>query len=333
MTTNFNQDGAIYTPIETSKYGKEQIEFIKRNQHRALRFFIPGIDKYFAPILPGQACAVIAQTSNYKTGFMYAWEDHAARQLETEGRRDEIILHVSVEETIEEQAYLLLGIETGEDAGDLARGEVQDWGRLEAAAIKIGTIPIYRIGDSLARADEFPNLYLTNIFRAIKHLRDVILEERKQIAAIFFDYLQAFPFDPEIKNVPNIEVQRRLQVREDVYRLRRCATFFNCPVVVNVQAKQILSDAPSKAMYIPGKYDGEESSAIGQRFQRVISLWMPKMNWPVGSKVEYGDIGYMVDENLLWVKVCKQQGRLPSGRSWPCRVDFQRNRILVSSEM
>lgn len=332
MSTEFSPDVAIYTPIEAAKYGKAQIEFIKRNQHRALHFFIPGIDRYFAPVLPGQAVAVIAQTSNYKTGFMYAWEEFAARQLESEGR-DEIIIHVSVEETIEEQAYLLLGIETGEDAGELARGEVQDWGRLEAAAIKIGTIPIYRIGDSLARAEEFQNLYLTNIFKAIKHLRDVILEEKKQIAAIFFDYLQAFPFDPEIKNVPNIEAQRRLQVREDVYRLRRCATYFNCPIVVNVQAKQILSDAPSKAMYIPGKYDGEESSSIGQRFQRVIGLWMPKMNWPIGSSVEYGDVRYTVDENLLWVKVSKQQGRLPSGRSWACRVNFQLNKILVSTDL
>lgn len=330
MTTEFDLSRAIYTPSEVATYGKRAIEDIRQNQERALKFFIPGIDDYFAPVLPGQVVGVIAQTSNYKTGFIYAWEEFAAKQLEAEGRTDEIIIHVSVEETIEEQAYLLLGIETGEDAGDLAQGQVQDWDRLEEAAVKIGTIPIYRIGDSLARADEFHNLYLSNMARAIMYLRDEILEGKKKIAAIFWDYLQAFPFDPEIKREGNREAQRRLQVREDIYRLKRAHAVLKCPGVVAVQAKQILSDAPSKSMYIPGKYDGEESSAIGQRLQRVISLWMPKMNWPVGSKVSYGDLEYKVDENLLWVKVCKQQGRLPSGRTWPCRVDFQRNRILVN---
>ncbi len=297
-----------------------------------LKFFIPTINQYFAPLLPGELCAVIAQTSNYKTGFIYAWQEYAAQQLEADGRTDEIIIHVSVEETIEAQAQLLFGIEMGEDAGEIARGQVQNWDALENAAAKISSVPIFRIGDSLARAEDFPNLYLSNMVRSINYLLEVILEGKKRVAAIFFDYLQAFPFDPETKRESR-EAQRRLQVREDIYRLRRAAAHFKCPVIVAVQAKQILSDAPSKSLYIPGKYDGEESSAIGQRATRVISLWMPKMNWPLGSKVSYGDLEYRVDENLLWVKVCKQQGRLPSGRGWPCRVDFQRNRILVSSEL
>jgi hypothetical protein len=329
-TQEFNPATAIYTPSEVATYGKRAIEEIKQNQERALKFFIPGIADYFAPMLPGQLCGVIAQTSNYKTGFLYAWQEFAAKQLEAEGRTDEIIIHVSVEETIEEQAYLLLGIETGEDAGDLAQGQVQDWDRLEQAAVKIGTIPIYRIGDSLARADEFHNLYLSNMARAIMYLRDEILEGKKKIAAIFWDYLQAFPYDPEVQRYGNKEAQRRLQVREDIYRLKRAHAVLKCPGVVAVQAKQILSDTANKSMYIPGKYDGEESSAIGQRLQRIISLWMPKNNWPVGQKIDYGDLTYTVEESLLWVKVCKQQGRLPSGRGWPCRVDFQRNRILVS---
>lgn len=331
MTSEFEPGRAIYTPGETAKYGKDAIEEVWRNRDRMLKFFIPGIDDYFAPLLPGELCAIIAQTSNYKTGFIYAWQEAAAKQLEADGRNDEIIIHVSVEETIETQAQLLFGIEMGEDAGEIARGQVQDWDALEQAAAKISSIPIFRIGDSLARADDFPNLYLSNMVRSINYLLEVILEGKKKPAAIFFDYLQAFPVDPETRRGEmNRDAQRRLQVREDVYRLRRAATHFKCPVIVAVQAKQILSDAPSKSLYIPGKYDGEESSAIGQRATRVISLWMPKMNWPIGSKVSYGDLDYRVDENLLWVKVCKQQGRLPSGRSWPCRVNFERNRILVN---
>lgn len=330
MSDDFKPERAIYTPVEVAKYGKKAIEDIWRNQDRMINFFIPGIDQYFAPALPGELIAVIAQTSNYKTGFLYAWEEAIANQLKAQGRTDEIIIHVSVEETIEVQAYLLYGIEMGEDAGELARGQVQDWGRLEQAAVKISGIPIYRIGDSLARAEDFPNLYLSNITRSIKYLTETILEGKKKVAALVVDYLQALPIDPETKQHANKEALRRLQVRDDIYRLRRAAAHYNCPVIVAVQAKQTLSDAPSKAMYIPGKYDGEESSAIGQRATRVISLWMPKMNWPLGSRVDYGDLSYKVEENLLWLKVCKQQGRLPSGKAWPCRINFEQNRILVS---
>lgn len=326
MTIDFNPATAIYTPSEVSKYGKEQIDFIRKNQHRALRFFIPEIKDYLAPILPGQVCAVIAQTSNYKSGFCHAWEQDAALQLKEEGREDEIIVHISVEEVIEEQAYLLLGIESGEHAGDLARGQVQDWNRLEAAAVRIADIPIYRIGESLARADDFPNLYMSNMIRSIKYMRDELFKSKKKIAALFFDYLQAFPFDPEVRKSGNKEAQRRLQVRDDIYRLRQAAAYFNAPVVVAVQAKQSI-EAP-QAMHIPGIYDGEESSAIAQRCDRIIQLWMPKMNWVPGSQVDYKGLRYRVDDNLLWVKVGKQRGRLPSGKSWMCRINFNKNIIL-----
>lgn len=331
MTTDFNPATAIYTPVEVSKYGKEQIDFIRKNQHRALKFFIPGIDDYFSPLLPGQVCAVIAQTSNYKSGFLHAWESVAAQQLKSEGREDEIIVHVSVEEGIEEQAYLLLGMETGDNAGELARGQVQDWDRLEAAAVRIADIPIYRIGESLARAEDFPNLYLSNMIRSIKYMRDDLFKRKKQIAALFFDYLQAFPFDQEIRKSGNKEAQRRLQVREDIYRLRQAAAYFNAPVVVAVQAKQILT-AP-KDMYIPGIYDGEESSSIAQRSDRVIPLWMPKMNFPLGTTIEKDKVKYEVGDNHLWVKVGKQRGRLPSGRSWLCRIDFAKNIILKDTSL
>jgi len=195
------------------------------------------------------------------------------------------------------------------------------------AAIKIGTIPIYRIGDSLARAEDFPELYLSNMIRAIKFLRENLLGRKLKIAALFFDYLQAFPFDPETRRMSDKEAQRRLQVREDIYRLRQAGAYFESPVIIAVQAKQTLPNAPKQLM-IPGIYDGEESSAIGQRSDRVIQLWLPKMNWPLGSTVDYGDFHFTVDENLLFIKVGKQRGRLPSGKTYKCRIDYQYNQIL-----
>jgi hypothetical protein len=324
--TEFDPKTAIYTPAQVATYGLEAIEAMQKAKTRLLSLGIPGVGDYFAPMMPGQVCAVIAQTSQYKSGFLHCVEHHVAKQLQREKRDNEILVHVSVEESVEEQAYLEFARESGEDAGRLARGEVQDWGRLEQAAIRVGTIPIYRIGDSLARAEDMPDLYLSNMIRAIKFLSEELLGRRLQIAGLFFDYLQAFPIDPEVRGAVH-DQQRRLQVRLDMYRLRQAAAYFKCSVVVAVQAKQKLDGAAGPNMLIPGIYDGEESSSIAQRCDRIIQLWMPKQTHAIGTVIEYRGMQFTVDENLLWVKVGKQRGGLPAGRTWKCRIDFQKNLI------
>lgn len=331
MTTKkqkeFEPKSAVYTPDETSAYAVEAIERIRSNKRRSAKLDIGGIKDYFSPVLPGQVTAIIAQTSHYKSSFMHFWERKIAHQLVQEGREDEAIIHVSVEECVEEQAFLFLANETGEEAGKLARGEVQDWDKLLAASVKIASIPIYRIGDSLARAEDLPNLYISNMVRAIGKLTSgEVTGQPVKPAAIFFDYLQAFPFDPEIKSA-ELKDQRRLQVREDIYRLRKAASTYLCPVVVGVQAKQQLNRPGRGNMDVPGMYDGEESSAIAQRCDRIITLYMPAKNVTVGDYVHFGGEEIEVEENMLFVKIAKQRGGLPSGQTWLCRIDFSRNEI------
>jgi len=322
----FDPKEAVYTPDESSTYAIEAIKNIRANKRRSANLNIAYIRDYFSPVLPGQVTSIIAQTSHYKSSFMHFWERQIAHQLVEEGREDEAIIHVSVEECVEEQSFLFLANETGEEAGKLARGEVQDWDLLLAASVKIGSIPIYRIGDSLARSENMPNLYLSNMVKSIKKLVDgEVTGKPITPAAIFFDYLQAFPFDPEVKRA-NLTDQRRLQVREDIYRLRQAASHFKCPVVVGVQAKQSLA-AVRGDLDIPGMYDGEESSAIAQRCDRIITLYMPAKNKPVGSWIDFGTKSVEVSDNMLFVKIAKQRGGLPSGQTWLCRIDFARNEI------
>ena len=328
----FEPRTAIYTPAEVATYGLQAIEATRQNQARGLSIGIADVRDYFAPLMPGQVCAIVAQTSNYKSGLLHAIERHAAYQLQEQGREQEILVHVSVEECVEEQAYLMFARESGEDAGRLARGEVQDWDRLQGCAVGIGTIPIYRIGDSLARAEDMPHLYMSNMIRSIKFLVEEMLDWRPVVAGLFFDYLQAFPIDPEIRAAVQ-DQQRRLQVRSDIYRLRQAAAYFNCPVFVGVQAKQKLDGAPGANMLIPGIYDGEESSSIAQRCDRIVQLWMPKMTHAIGSVIDHKGITQTVEEDVLWMKVGKQRGGLPSGKSWKCRVNFQRNEIAPVVEV
>ena len=332
MTTEFKPRSAIYTPAEVSAIGVERVRELEKNKHRAMPLDIAEIRDYFAPLMPGQLCAVIAQTSHYKTGFMTFWERRLAEYLEKQGRENEAIVRIDIENQMEDIAFQGFAELSGQSLGDLARGHVQDWDKLMEAAIKLGSIMVYRIGSSIARAEDMPNLYLSNMVRSLRYMRDELLEEGVNIAALFVDYLQALPIDPEMKQV-EAKNQRRLQVRQDIYRLRQAAAYFNCPVIVGVQAKQTLQGAPGPNLLIPGIYDGEESSAIAQRCDRIIQLWMPKMTHQVGSNIRHKDMGFDVSENMLWVKVGKQRGGLPSGRAWPCYIDFESGNIAPSAEI
>lgn len=320
----------VYTPPEVATAGLNAIRQIKAAKEDgtlgAVGLGIPGIRDYFAPMLPGQICAIVAQTSNYKSGFMHCIERLLADKLAATNR-PEVIIHVSVEEGVEEQAFLAFGRETGEDAGRMARGDVQDWSRLEAAAVRVAGVPIFRIGDSLARAEDMPNLYLSNMDKAIFALvSGQVTGQPVKPAALYFDYLQAFPIDPEIKAAAH-DQQRRLQVRSDVFRLRQMAARYACPAFVNIQAKQHLDGAAGPNFLLPGIYDGEETSSIGQRFDRMITMWMPKMTHTLGDLIKHNALTFTVDENLLWVKVVKQRGGLPSGKTWKCRINFANNMI------
>jgi hypothetical protein len=205
---------------------------------------------------------------------------------------------------------------------------VQDWSKLEQAAVRVGQIPIYRIGESIARAEDMPKLYLSNMIRSLVDLVDgKVSGEKIKPAAIFFDYLQAFPIDPEIQANGDVNTQRRLQVRSDLYRLRQAAAYFDCPVVVAIQAKQFLDGAAGKDWQVPGIYDGEESSSIAQRSDRIIQLWMPKQTHPIGYEINHKAVSFTVTENIIVLKVGKQRGGLPSGRSWMLQVDFAKNEI------
>lgn len=331
-TSEFNPKTAIYTPGQTATYGLNAVKQSKETFDSGVGITIPiaEIRDYVPPVLPGQIMAIIAQTSNYKSGMLHFIEHQSATDMAMKGEKGHILIHVSVEECIEEQAYLELARDSGEDAGDLARGIVQDWSKLEQSAVRIGDIPIYRIGDSLARADDMPLLYISNMIKAIDALvAGDVLDWRPKVAGIFFDYLQAFPIDPEFRSESR-DQQRRLQVRSDIYRLRQLSRKYMCPVIVAVQAKQHLDGAHAPIM-LPGQYDGEESASIAQRCDRIVTLWMPKSTTNVGESIVTKDGSFVVQDNQLWIKVAKQRGRLPSGKVWRCIINYQNNTIALEA--
>jgi hypothetical protein len=326
---------AIYTPAETTRLGLQEVERAEENKHRTVKINIPAMQSYFKEMLPGEICAILAQQHNFKSGQISSWEYSLARQLFKEGRKDEIIVHVDVETVIEHQAAQIYSYMTGIPAAAIMRGQVNEWKELKVAVSKAGAIPIYRIGASLGRDGiGFEDLYLSNVFSAIKYIQghdqnNRLLDREVTIAAIFLDYLQAFPIDPQVSREA-IRNQRRLQVREDVYRIRNAAREFMCPIICGVQARQELRYHLGINMMLPGAYDAEETSSIAQRFDRVISFWMPKTTHSIGSELKHGDLRFRVTEDLIWSRVCKQRGGMPSGACYPLIVDYDTGRMTLA---
>lgn len=320
-------DQNIYAPNEKSTLGYEQAQRAASHSQFGIELDIkgttPAVKDYFAPLLPWEICAVQAQTSNGKTYFTNFWERQIVDQLKRQNR-DEIIIHVSLEESIEAMAFQDYGRILKQKPADFARGAFTDWARMLMAKKEIDGIPVWSIGESANTPDDAPELTLSNIYRSINELvSGRITGEPWKPAVIIVDYLQALPIDPETKSAQKQE-QRRLQVMSDVFRLRKMTTALQCPIIVPLQAKQELSGNNLPYM-IPGVYDGMETSAIATRFDRIISLWMPKTTHIVGQYASNKDnsTSILVKENQAFMKVNKQRGSLPAGMVWELKVDFE----------
>jgi hypothetical protein len=318
----------IYSPHETAMVGYKQAKRAAEHSQFGIELDIPGtvpaMKEYVPPLLPWEICAIQAQTSNGKTMFTNWWIRKIAEQLKRQKRDDEVIIHVSLEETVEAIAFQEYGRILSQKPADFARGAFTDWKKMQWAMGQIDKTPVWTIGDSSERPENAPELYLTNIYRAIKALVDgEITGSKIKPAVVIVDYLQALPIDPEVKQASR-EQQRRLQVAQDVFRLREMTTHLECPFIVPLQAKQELQGNNEPYM-IPGTYDGMETSAIATRFDRIFSLWMPKTTHLVGQTVfdkEKNPL-FRVEENQVFFKVNKQRGGMPAGMVWQLKVDYE----------
>lgn len=226
---------------------------------------------------------------------------------------------------------LALARRSGNPVSLLSRGEVIDVGKLQAASTEVSGTPIVYVGESIrgkrSKSGMIDSMNLTNVFNAI---RDICVQTDMTAAMIAIDYLQALPIDPRLASTAEPINQRRLQVRADTYFTRRAGMFFGCPMFMGVQAKQVLGSGPKKdsspSHQQPGMYDGEESASIAQRSDRILTTWMPARSYPVGTVVSLGAAGsetISVEDDMLLVKVAKQRGFLPAGKTFMFRVAFE----------
>ena len=321
----------IHSPHEVAMNGYEAAKKAAENKNFGIELDISGTDikDYFAPLLPWEICAITAQTSHGKTFFKDFWKKQVAKQFKAQ-KRDQIIVDVHLEETIEAVAFAEYGQRLGVRPADLARGSYTDWGKMKGIMTEMDGIPVWHVGVSANDPKDAPPLTLSNIYRSIDALKDgVITGEKWDIGLVSVDYLQALPIDLENQKAKR-ENQRRLQVAADVNRLRAMTAHLECPIIIPLQAKQTL-EGNSPPYYIPGTYDGSETMTIATRFDRIISLWMPSQSHSdlIGSEIVGKDGRRVsVSQNNAWLKINKQRGGLPSGKAWELEIDFDKHEYI-----
>ncbi len=328
-----------WLPGEFAAAGMEDIALAQKDGTKWLDINVPVMKGYFAPVRAGQLISIIGQPSMGKSLLMHYLNSQIAKQIVKEERSMEAVFHVSVEEPLEDMAMLSLARASGQSVALLSRGQVSDMSGLERAANELAATPIIYIAESIASRRNTSGLIdaltLTNIFNAI---RDICRQTGYTPAAIVIDYLQALPIDPRLAKSTEPINQRRLQVRADVYFCRRASLFFGCPIFLGVQAKQTLGgyirkDGPP-VVQLPGMNDGEESSAIGQRSDRILSVCIPARVYPVGTTAQLGPNpgeALTIEDTQFLVKVVKQRGMLPAGKSYLFNVDFDTGLLIPAS--
>jgi replicative DNA helicase len=301
----------LYTGPDVSTYTMEIIESRRASKAPLLKTGIATLDHYMRPWLPGELIFVMAFTSHGKTSLMQAMTRNVVRQLQDAGVEDQIAVYASWETLVEELGLYDLASMTGVDGALAWYGKHSDADavKLQTAAMRRAGMPLWVLGYSLKRRRLERPMTVDAIDEAL-HLMEE--EHGVRPAVIFADYLQ-------IIAVEDMHVDRRVQVMNNVDKLREMGRHTGAPVVVGCQAgRQILE----RRFKLPEIGDGQESSRIEQDADKVLALWYPCKTEEDGEIID--EMELTVSPDLMVMGVRKQRHG-PSGAVFPLRFDPNRD--------
>jgi len=289
MVATFNPAAYVLTSKETVDKKHARDEFVKQNGHLALEFPVEGLEKLIPPIQMGEVGIFGAGSHHGKSLFLKHWIFKAQQKIESAKRRA-IIAYVS-----------------HEDTGEMtAQQQIKKYGGNEL--LYQDDLFLY-IGRSFGmRQEDIAELYMTNIIRALEFARLSKFAEPMPFGAIGYDFIQKTPPDPERRKMTT-DMQRRAQVADDSARIGNAAVYFQTPIIVAAQTKLKgkLDSAYSAEMQIPGDGDFEEAKEIYQYADHAITAWLPRMDYPVGKKIESGKWNFEVTKNLFFIRSIKSR--------------------------
>jgi len=269
-------------------------------------FGLPSVDEKVIPFHPGDMVAFVARPGHGKTSILaYLARAEAKRIQKREAAETEAVVYVTWEQVTEE-INAVLDIGGSYTVSDIA------WGRasldaVEGQARKRAGMPIWLIGDSLARTDAHsPRMYPDAVFAAIESMAE---DYGVKPTLLCFDYIQLIPIPAQ--------ADRMKQVTEAAHRCKELAKRVGCPAAVAVQARR---EVDSRDIKIPGLWDAQWASSIEQTSDKYFSLWRPWLTEDRGGVIDIDGRPVPVTENLLILSMQKQ--RFENGRwTWALWFD------------
>lgn len=281
----FNPHSFVKTANQTWADKLAFDKFIDENQALAMPFHVEGLEDRVPPQYPGELAIYEARSHHGKST---ALRDAAFK----------------AQKRIEDSDQFFVGMVSLEDTSETtAAKQVAKYGN----PLEYQDDQFIFVGNSFNMSmEDMGELNVGNIIRAL----DYGIEQfpaKKGYSAVFLDYAQIIPPDPERRMMTNND-QKRLQVADDVRRLFHAAKHFKCPVGLASQALiKGQRDNYTTKMKIPGAADMAETGELYSIPDIVYAYWQPKHDHPIGSRVEEGGWGFEVTPNLCFVRILKRR--------------------------
>lgn len=296
----------IFRPSKIQEYAAEVILDRYENKDIGRETGIAELDYQtggdFLPMRPGELVGVLGYTSNYKSGFMsYVMRHHATllRKAYEAKEHNFIVVSVLWEQSIEEQAIVDIAQITHLDSTKVMSGSITDHElkELQRGAIERGKLPWWLVGHSIKSKSRRPRLSMTEVEHSFYRIKEAGFEP----VLISLDYLQ---------RIRREKRDMREGFMDIVDSSKDLALAYHSPTLLGCQAKR---DVQRRGWRLPQKDDAQETSNFEQSVDKLISLWMPKNDYPSGSELEYADRTYTVYERMLLLSILKQKfGKAPT---------------------
>lgn len=290
----------VFTPPDVSQLTLRAIEQEGQHAGEGVRVNLgPAIGEVLEPLRRGELISVIGRPSNFKTGTMLFIGRSEAQHLINTGRdADSCVVYVTWEQSVEEMTILEIASRTGMSAKELIRGNVADVRQLKTAAVARGQFPLWIMGHSISRRRRRPRLTMDDVAMGLSFIED---SWGIRPSLIILDYLQRIRTEDRYMSMSD-----RMIFSMNVERCKDMALAFGCPVILGVQAKR---EVDYRNIKIPRMGDGMETSNIEHSSDRIFSVMMPKMYYPLTYELPegYGQGAIPVTKSLLLFHIAKQK--------------------------
>lgn len=273
------------------------IESRARTQADGIETGIPDLDLALVPCRPGELIVILGYTSNYKSGLMNYMARYHSRRIKDNGEAaKKVVVSFTWEQSIEEQGIVDISQIVQIPTDKMMRGELSsdEWRKLHSGAVARGALPWWLVGHSAESNSRRPRLSMSDVYRVMEYIVDV---QRVTPVMVTLDYLQRMPLE-------NSRKDHRIQFMEMVDAAKDLALAFHTPVFLGTQSGR---QVQSRSWRLPQKDDGQETSNLEQSADKLLAVWMPKNDYPVGQVIEYGSQSFSVTDNLLILGLMKQK--------------------------